>query len=254
MAYPATGPSSKPILRVHSHDSHPKHKVSAVKISLPANRTFSTGKTSYLYSPSDIMANQKGYFVHNLIGVLFLTSLPVILFLLAWLYPRPLDTTLPSVFDGDGTEIDYCKMPDLDDSGMLARAFLRHLRQDAGIQFSATHFRRVYRILTKERSDIRGLWQSIDPRLPDHVEHIEQCGDRVVVTLTDYSRPFLRYTIQRRRTEADGPFCFVFGPRKPRLFGRTTSYIKIYGGPTVVKRYIENGKYRWEYPGMGTIK
>ena len=57
-----------------------------------------------------LLANQKGYFVRKLlIGVIFLTSLPVILFLLAWLYPRPLDTTLPSVFDGDGTEIDYCK-------------------------------------------------------------------------------------------------------------------------------------------------
>ena len=67
-----------------------------------------------------LLANQKGYFVRKLlIGVIFLTSLPAILFLLAWLYPRPLDTTLPSVFDGDGTEIDYCKLPDLNNLSLI---------------------------------------------------------------------------------------------------------------------------------------
>ncbi len=49
-----------------------------------------------------------------LIVVVVLLSLPVLLFLLIWLYPRPADTTPSWVFDGDGTEIDYCELPDLD--------------------------------------------------------------------------------------------------------------------------------------------
>ena len=48
-------------------------KVSAVKISLPAKKTFSTVKASYLYSPGDVASQSKGYFVRKLlIGVIFL--------------------------------------------------------------------------------------------------------------------------------------------------------------------------------------
>ena len=28
-------------------------------------------------------------------------------------------------------------------------------------------------------------------------------------------------------------------------------HFKAFGGPTVVKRYIEDGVYKWEYPNLG---
>jgi hypothetical protein len=31
-------------------------------------------------------------------------------------------------------------------------------------------------------------------------------------------------------------------------------HFKAFGGPTVVKRYIEDGVYKWEYPNKGTIE
>ena len=46
-----------------------------------------------------------------LIALSVLLSLPVVLFLTTWLLPRPTDTTPAWVFEGDGTEIDYCELP-----------------------------------------------------------------------------------------------------------------------------------------------
>ena len=56
-----------------------------------------------------------------LIAAAVLVSLPFILFMLAWLYPRPVDTTPSWVFDGDGTEINYCQLPLLDSSGATSK-------------------------------------------------------------------------------------------------------------------------------------
>lgn len=56
-----------------------------------------------------------------LITSAILTSIPVLLFLVLWLYPRPLDTTAPWVFSGDVTDIDYCDLPVLDGSGLMSK-------------------------------------------------------------------------------------------------------------------------------------
>ena len=205
-----------------------------------------------------LLANQKGYFVRKLLtGVIVLSSLPVILFLLAWLYPRPVDTTSPSVFDGDGTEIDYCKLPDLNNSGMLARDIPQAFTPGCGYTvFPRPILEGCTESLPKNAQDIRGLWQSIDPRLPDHVERVEQCGDRVVVTahglIHDHSSDTLSNDVAPRQI---GPFLFcLLTSQATAVWKDNQLHQKLFGVPTVVKRYIENGKYHWEYPGMGTIK
>ena len=58
-----------------------------------------------------------------LIALAVLLSLPLLLFLTAWLLPRPTDTTPAWVFEGDGSEIDYCELPVLDGSGLVAKDF-----------------------------------------------------------------------------------------------------------------------------------
>ena len=55
-----------------------------------------------------------------LIAISVLISIPVLLFLTAWLYPRPVDTTPPWVFESDGSELNYCELPELDGSGLMA--------------------------------------------------------------------------------------------------------------------------------------
>ena len=175
----------------------------------------------------------------------------MILFLLAWLYPRPVDTTSPSVFDGDGTEIDYCKMPDLDDSGMLAR-HSQAFTPGCGYTVFPRPILEGCTEFTKECSG----HEAPDPRLPDHVERVEQCGDRVVVTahglIHDHSSDTLSNDVAPRQI---GPFLFCLRTSQATAVWKDNQlHQKLFGGPTVVKRYIENGKYHWAYPGMGTIK
>ena len=118
-----------------------------------------------------------------LITVGVILSIPVILFLVVWLYPRPVDTTPSWVFEGDGTEIDYCKLPELDGSGLMSNDIPQAFTPGCGYTvFPQPILKGCTEPLPEGAQDIRGLWQSIDPRMPDHVERVEQCGNRVVVT------------------------------------------------------------------------
>ena len=58
--------------------------------------------------------------------------------------------------------------------GQYARMLLQAL--------SATHFERMHRTASDDADDIRGLWLGVEGGHTGHVERIEQCGERVVVT------------------------------------------------------------------------
>jgi hypothetical protein len=112
-----------------------------------------------------------------------LISIPVLLFLTAWLYPRPVDTTPPWVFENDGSELDYCELPELDGSGLMASDIPRAYTPGCGYtQYPQPILRDCTEPLPEGAQDLRGLWQSVSPALTDHVERFEQCGDRVVIT------------------------------------------------------------------------
>jgi len=112
-----------------------------------------------------------------------LISIPVLLFLTAWLYPRPVDTTPPWVFENDGSELDYCELPELDGSGLMASDIPRAYTPGCGYtQYPQPILRDCTDPLPEGAQDLRGLCQSVSPALTDHVERFEQCGDRVVIT------------------------------------------------------------------------
>ena len=145
-----------------------------------------------------------------LIAAAVLVSLPFILFMLAWLYPRPVDTTPSWVFDGDGTEINYCQLPLLDSSGATSKDIPQAFTPGCGYTvFPKPILKGCTEPLPAGAQDIRGLWQSIDPRMPDHVERIEQCGNRVVVTafglIHDHSADMLSNDVAPRQI---GPWLF----------------------------------------------
>ena len=110
--------------------------------------------------------------------------------------------------------------------------------------------------LPEGAQDIRGLWQSVDSQFPDHVERIEQCGDRVVVTALGVIHDHTPDTLSNDVAPMEiGPLTFCM-----RTSQATTTWIdnklhfKLFGGPTVVQRYIENGIYQWTHPRFGNIK
>ena len=192
-----------------------------------------------------------------LIATTVLISLPILLFLLAWLYPRPVDTTPSWVFDGDGTKINYCELPVLDGSGLMAKDIPQAFTPGCGYTvFPQPILKGCTEPLPEGAQDIRGLWQSIDPLMPDHVERVEQCGDRVVVTahglIHDHSPDMLSNDVAPRQI---GPFLFCLRTSQATATWQNNQlHQKLFDGPTVVKRYIENGVYKWEYPGNGTIE
>lgn len=192
-----------------------------------------------------------------MVGGAVLLSLTLSLFLLAWLFPRPLDTTPSWVFDGDGTEINYCDLPDLDGSGLMSDEIPQAFTPGCGYTvFPKPILQGCTEPLSEGAQDIRGLWQSISPHLPDHVERIEQCGDRIVVTahglIHDHSPDMLSNDVAPKQI---GPFLFCLRVSQATAVWKDKQLNqKLFGGPTVVKRYIQNGVYQWEYPGNGKVK
>ena len=108
----------------------------------------------------------------------------------AFALPRPADTTDPIVFLADGGALDYCQLPDLDGSSKTAdhipKAYTpgcNYTRVPMPILAECTE------PLAEGVVDMRGLWQGVAGRL-GHLERIEQCGNRVVITTSGLIHDF----------------------------------------------------------------
>jgi len=184
----------------------------------------------------------------------------VVLVLLAFwgifLSPRPPLTTEPATLAGDGSAVDYCEIPELDGSGKLARDIPKG--NTPGCRY--THFplpilARCTEPLVAGADDIRGLWLGVEGRV-GHVERIEQCGRRVVVTssgvIHDYGP---NSTLGENTNDTQGSVAFRIGGR-PYCARSSASMIwndgvldfHIFGwGPVVVRRYLDGEQLVWEY-------
>jgi hypothetical protein len=96
---------------------------------------------------------------------------------------RPRLTTDPATLAGDGSVIDYCKLPELDGRGKMAADIPKG--NTPGCSYS--HFplpilAECSEPLAEGAADIRGLWISVAGGHIGHVERVEQCGRRTVVT------------------------------------------------------------------------
>ena len=125
--------------------------------------------------------------------------------------PRPIDTTDPSIFLKDGRRLDYCRLPLLDDSGAMARDIPKAYTPDCGHQgLSMPVLASCTESLSKGSVDMRGLWQGVTGRI-GHLERIEQCGDRVVVTAAGLIHDFrVDGTLKNGARDVNPPFCMNF--------------------------------------------
>ena len=118
--------------------------------------------------------------VKSLVG-LFLVLVACLL-MYAFAAPRPLDTTDRSIFLQNGESVDYCELPVLDRSGKLADDIPKALTPGCGnTQTPMPILSECTEPLAEGVVDMRGLWLGISGRV-GHLERIEQCGNRVVVT------------------------------------------------------------------------
>ena len=111
-----------------------------------------------------------------------MTVLLIGLLFYAFLVPRPVDTTDPTVFLQDGRSLDYCELPQLDGSGKLANDIPK--AYTPGCSYTTIPMPILAECtepLAEGVVDMRGLWLGVSGRV-GHLERIEQCGNRVVVS------------------------------------------------------------------------
>ena len=112
------------------------------------------------------------------------------LLIYAFALPRPVDTTDQAIFLGDGGSLNYCRLRDLDGSSKAADEIPKAYTPDC-------NYTRVPMPILAECTepladgvvDMRGLWYGVAGRV-GHLERIEQCGNRVVITTSGLIHDF----------------------------------------------------------------
>ena len=168
--------------------------------------------------------------------------------------PRPENQTDPDVLAGDGSLLNYCELPVLDGSGKAAADIPKgNTPGCAYAHFPLPILAACTEPLSEGADDIRGLWQAVDG---DHVERIEQCGSRVVVTSSGIihdSGPNSTGGLTTNDTEGRVLFRIGGRPYCPRtsalmVWNDGVLDFHVFGwGPVVVRRYREDEQLIWEY-------
>ncbi|MEM1113329.1 MAG: hypothetical protein AAGI11_15560 [Pseudomonadota bacterium] len=186
-----------------------------------------------------------------------LAGLAIFLIWLGFFSQRPPLTIDPATLAGDGSALNYCELPDLNGSGK--RAIEIPKGNTPGCAYS--HFplpvlAKCTEPMAAGADDIRGLWRGVEGGHAGHVERVEQCGSRVVVTslgiIHDYGP---NSTAGLNTDDTEGSVLFTIGDREYCV--RTSASmiweegeLNFYAfgwGPQVVKRYRDGEQLIWEY-------
>ena len=175
---------------------------------------------------------------------------------------RPPLTTDPLVLAGDGSLIDYCDLAVLDGNGLMAADIPKGNTPGCAYDhFPLPILQECREPLPPEAADIRGLWRGIDGGHVGHVERVEQCGHRTVVTsagIIHDSGP--NRTLGETTDDTEGAVLFTLGSKEycPRtsalmVWNEGVLDFHVFGwGPVVVRRYLDGKDLIWEY-GDGSI-
>lgn len=142
-------------------------------------------------------------------AALLITLLGMAYLLFFW--PRPADTTEARVWYGKGDQVDYCDIQTLDGDGLRASEIPK--AYTPGCKFDVVPMP----ILANCREplkdgivDMRGLWRGVTGRI-GHLERIEQCGDRFVITVGGLIHDFRAdATLANGARDVNPPFCTNF--------------------------------------------
>ena len=199
--------------------------------------------------------------IRTLIGIAVgtLVTIAVVVlgaFLFLYFSSRPPLSTDPATLAGDGSTINYCELPVLDGSGKMAVDIPKGNTPGC----SYTHFplpilRECTERLPEGADDIRGLWIGVTGNV-GHVERVEQCGARTVVTASGIihdSGP--NSTGGYNSNDTEGGVLFTIGDKEycPRtsagmFWNNGILDFRIFGwGPVVVRRYMDGEQLVWEY-------
>ena len=187
---------------------------------------------------------------------LVLSALLIAVFCFVYFSPRPPLSIDPATLMGDGSQINYCQLPTLNGSGKKAKDIAKgNTPGCAYTHFPLPILRECTEPLVEGAADIRGLWMGVSGKV-GHVERIEQCGARTVITTSGIihdSGPNATGGFNSNDTE--GNVTFSIGDKD---FCPRTSASKVWNdgilefralgwGPIVVRRYLQGEQLIWEY-------
>ena len=178
-------------------------------------------------------------------------------FWLLFLSARPPLTTDPATLAGDGSTIDYCELPVLDGSGKMAADIPKGNTPGCAYDhFPLPILADCTEPLPEDASDLRGLWIGVDGGRVGHVERVEQCGRRTVVTSSGIIHDAgPNSTLGETTNDTLGAVVFTIGDTEycPRtsasmVWNEGVLDFHVLGwGPVVVRRYREGDQMIWEY-------
>lgn len=178
-------------------------------------------------------------------------------FWLAFFSPRPPLTTDAATLAGDGSMIDYCRLPALDGTGKRASEIPKgNTPGCAYMHFPLPILAQCTQPLIEGADDLRGLWMGVTGRHIGHVERVEQCGDRTVITSSGIIHDYgANSTGGLTTNDTEGMVMFSLGAKEycPRTSAAMIWQDKklnfhLFGwGPVVVRRYREGAQLVWEY-------
>lgn len=157
---------------------------------------------------------------------------------------------------GDGSAINYCELPELDNSGKLAADIPKgNTPGCAYSHFPLPILAECTEPLAENAADIRGLWIGVTGKV-GHVERVEQCGRRVVITSSGIIHDGgPNSSGGENSNDTEGSVLFTIGEKE--YCGRTSASktwnkgvleFNVFGwGPIVVKRYLDGDQLVWEY-------
>lgn len=177
-------------------------------------------------------------------------------FLFIYFSPRPPLTIDPATLAGDGGVVNYCDLPVLDGGGKMAADIPKGNTPGCSYDhFPLPILRECTEPLPAGANDIRGLWMGVTGKV-GHVERVEQCGSRVVVTASGIihdSGP--NSTAGYTTDDTEGSVLFSIAGKE--YCNRTSAGMywndgvldfRIFGwGPVVVRRYMDGAQLVWEY-------
>ena len=196
----------------------------------------------------------KTLFIRGL-SVIFIFLL--LLVWLGWFSPRPPLTIDPATLAGDGSSVNYCALPLLDGSGKRASDIPKANTPGCAYDhFPLPVLAACTDPLPPEADDIRGLWRGVSGGHVGHVERVEQCGNRVVVTAAGLIHDYGPNSTGGLNTnDTEGSVLFTLAGKEHCM--RTSASMiwedkilnfYVFGwGPRVVRRYRDGDELIWEY-------
>lgn len=176
---------------------------------------------------------------------------------LGWFSARPPLMTDPATLAGDGSALNYCELPALDGSGLRAANIPKGNTPGCGYDhFPLPVLAACTEPLPAEADDIRGLWHGVSGGHLGHVERIEQCGSRVVVTTSGLIHDYGPNSTSGLNTnDTEGSVLFTVRGEEHCLRTsasmiweeKTLNFYAFGWGPRVVRRYRDGDELIWEY-------